>query len=247
MDKRMIRLAIKAADHGRAFPDCECVVVTGTAWGSRDKELFVRRIFIKTGKSEATWIEIEGYARRSPPDDFERTEGGEYGKLSDLRKKYRAFASLPVCALLGFETKKTQGAVDDMQREEWVRLLKEERRPDLATLEPAAESKQQLFERMMREILGDMIAGRSGYRNGAVDRVVLASELFEALSNHPVYDWHKDWKFAKECGDRVLNASGLRTDREGWHLLPGHTGMTDSGAASRTSSHEWGAKLATSC
>jgi hypothetical protein len=84
------------------------------------------------------------------------------------------------------------------------------------------KAEEAMYERAMGESLAAMIAGRHKRESRAVDRVILAVDLFEYLGIH-IGSYHRhlrDYKLAKECGDRVLRRSGLHRDREGWYILP---------------------------
>jgi len=84
------------------------------------------------------------------------------------------------------------------------------------------QEKAAMYERAMEEALAAMIAGRHKRKSRAVDRVVLAVDLFEYLGIciGAYYGTLRDYKLAKECADRVLRRSGLPVDREGWRILP---------------------------
>lgn len=80
--------------------------------------------------------------------------------------------------------------------------------------------KEAMYERAMEEALAAMIAGRHKRKSRAVDRVVLAVNLFDDLKIYSFSGHLRDYKLAEECADRVLRRSGLPVDREGWRIMP---------------------------
>ena len=82
-----------------------------------------------------------------------------------------------------------------------------------------AQAKAARYERTMQAALESMVTGQHKRKSRAVDRVVLAVDLFECLgisfSRHV-----RDYNLAKECGDRVLARSGLPVTHDGWRILP---------------------------
>ena len=81
------------------------------------------------------------------------------------------------------------------------------------------QEKAALYERTMEAALESMVAGQHKRKSRAVDRVVLAVDLFECLSI-PFSRHVRDYNLAKECGDRVLARSGLPVTHDGWRILP---------------------------
>lgn len=83
-----------------------------------------------------------------------------------------------------------------------------------------SQAKATMYERAMEEALACMVAGRHKWKSRVVDRVVLAVDLFEYLGAYPLSKHVRDYKLAKECGDRVLARSGLPVSHDGWRILP---------------------------
>lgn len=137
MDRRMMRLAVAMIERGQSDPGCEVVAVVGPKWGRiPGSGLFVRRVYLRTatGNSRRAWICLDGqgdYAVRRAPAPEEYAPGyGFRGKLAEVREKAKAFASLPLLALIGF---RLETDCDDAKRwMEWARVLREIGHGDLA-------------------------------------------------------------------------------------------------------------------
>lgn len=84
------------------------------------------------------------------------------------------------------------------------------------------QAKAAKYERAMEEALASMIAGRHKRKSRAVDRVILAFDMFEYLGIclTSLHKHVRDYNLAKECGDRVLARSGLPVTHDGWRILP---------------------------
>jgi len=224
VDKKMMRLIVRMVERGQADPACECVAVTGPKYGSPKGEMFVRRFYMRTGKGngDAAWICIDGMSnsacRRAPaPEEMAPGYGVKWTLLNLCRMK--AFASLPVLALLGFPLETDCMGADHY--EQWADLLRQLERGDLAldlvrVMNRAhylyGKHREEAYEVMMAEILNGLI--KDGDQK--FDDTGLRWKLETKLS----IKTGLETETMNACARRVLKRAGLWPDREGWYRMP---------------------------
>ena len=234
MDKKMMRLIVRLIERGQSDPACEVVAVVGPGWGRPGGGVFVRRFYLRTapGNGEKAWICIDGagnYACRRAPAPEEWAPGYGYrGTLDRVRNLVRAFATLPVLALIGFKLEMDCEAADRWK--EWAPLLRQLQRGDIALdMEDAVaveenrevEPRPVMYRRMMREYLA---VWRTGERDRKTDETNLRWHVEDKLSIRLSGDLSR----MNAIGLEVLSESGLVRDREGWWRIPAEDGSSVS-------------------